>query len=54
MFGIVDESQRRMRPQDLCAQRVTAARRHLLCCRSSTMERYRRRRGALQLTPRRS
>jgi len=54
MFGIVDESQRSLRPQPPCAQRVTAPQRHLLRCRSSTIEKDRLRRIALHLTPRRS
>ena len=34
---IVDDGQRRVRPQHPCALRVRAARGHLLRCRSSTM-----------------
>ena len=51
---IVDDEQRRDRPQPPCALRVPAAREHLLCWRSSTMPPHRLRRAALHLLPRRS
>jgi hypothetical protein len=38
VFGIVDQPQRRLGPQTPCARRVPAARRHLLRCRSSTID----------------
>jgi hypothetical protein len=34
---IVDDEQRRNRPQSPCALRVPAARGHLRCCRASMM-----------------
>ena len=41
-----DDEQQRVRPQPLCAWRVTAVSHHLRCYRASTMYQHRSRGGA--------